>query len=63
MVNVTVLGQNNIELPDGVHPPGIDPEDFLPVSTGSGFVWDSAGHIVTNNHVVADAEEVQIAHP
>ena len=25
---------------------------------GSGFVWDKAGHIVTNNHVVSGAEEV-----
>lgn len=24
--------------------------------TGSGVVWDSEGHIVTNNHVVADAQ-------
>jgi len=28
--------------------------------TGSGFVIDKEGHIVTNNHVVAGAEEVQV---
>jgi 2-alkenal reductase len=28
--------------------------------TGSGFVLDSAGHIVTNNHVVADAERIVV---
>lgn len=28
--------------------------------TGSGFVWDERGHIVTNNHVVSDAEEVEV---
>lgn len=36
---------------------------FRPVpqeGTGSGFVWDTQGHIVTNNHVVAGAEEVQV---
>jgi S1-C subfamily serine protease len=29
--------------------------------TGSGFVYDSEGHIVTNYHVVADAESVSVA--
>jgi 2-alkenal reductase len=27
---------------------------------GSGFVWDAAGHVVTNNHVVEGADEVGI---
>jgi len=27
---------------------------------GSGFVWDDAGYIVTNNHVVADATEIEV---
>jgi serine protease Do len=27
---------------------------------GSGFVWDAQGHIVTNNHVVAGATEIQV---
>jgi 2-alkenal reductase len=30
------------------------------VGTGSGFVWDSAGHIVTNNHVVSNAEQIGV---
>jgi 2-alkenal reductase len=30
------------------------------VGTGSGFVWDQVGHIVTNNHVIAQAEEVGV---
>ena len=25
---------------------------------GSGFVYDDKGHIVTNNHVVEDAEKI-----
>lgn len=29
--------------------------------TGSGFVWDDQGHIVTNYHVVKRAAEVQVA--
>lgn len=28
--------------------------------TGTGFVWDESGHIVTNFHVVQDATEVEI---
>ena len=31
-----------------------------PLGDGSGFVIDNAGHIVTNYHVVQDAEEVQV---
>src|SRR5688572_8921571 len=27
---------------------------------GSGFVWDTAGHIVTNNHVVQGAQQVKV---
>ncbi|HEX8956569.1 MAG TPA: trypsin-like peptidase domain-containing protein [Burkholderiaceae bacterium] len=27
---------------------------------GSGFVWDAAGHVVTNYHVVEDATKVQV---
>ena len=27
---------------------------------GSGFVWDEQGHIVTNNHVVADADKIEV---
>mgnify|MGYP005842012999 FL=1 len=28
--------------------------------TGSGFVWDRQGHIVTNNHVVEGAERIEV---
>lgn len=27
---------------------------------GSGFVWDEQGHIVTNNHVVENAEKIEV---
>lgn len=33
----------------------------VPVGTGSGFVWDDKGHIVTNYHVVRNAQTAQIA--
>jgi len=31
------------------------------LGSGSGFVFDSSGHIVTNNHVVADADVLEIS--
>jgi 2-alkenal reductase len=30
------------------------------VGTGSGFVWDAAGHIVTNYHVVQGAQQIAV---
>src|ERR1041385_4190841 len=30
------------------------------VSAGTGFVWDRERHIVTNNHVVADATQIMV---
>lgn len=33
----------------------------VPIGTGSGFVWDDKGHIVTNYHVVRNAQTAQIA--
>src|SRR5262249_20210770 len=37
-------------------------EQFAPrgMGTGSGFVFDESGHIVTNNHVVQDAEKITV---
>lgn len=37
------------------------PENLFPAQgQGSGFVFDTKGHIVTNNHVVADANKVEV---
>jgi len=32
----------------------------VPQGSGSGFVWDSRGHIVTNFHVIADASRILV---
>jgi len=32
----------------------------VPRGTGSGFVWDERGHVVTNRHVVAEASGAQV---
>lgn len=33
----------------------------IPIGSGSGFVWDNEGHIVTNFHVIQQAKSAQIA--
>lgn len=32
----------------------------IPQGTGSGFIWDREGHIVTNYHVIKDANRVEV---
>ncbi len=32
----------------------------IPRGTGSGFVWDRDGHVVTNNHVILGASEARV---
>jgi S1-C subfamily serine protease len=32
----------------------------VPRGTGSGFIWDEAGHVITNLHVVADASRATV---
>ena len=66
VVNIQVV-QSLEGLPSG-HPdiPGLpadpnSPDDpFQQQGLGSGFVWDEAGHIVTNNHVVEGATRVTV---
>ena len=41
----------------GSMPPGML-SDFFSRAAGSGFVWDDEGHIVTNRHVVIEAERI-----
>jgi len=56
VVSITVLGTHR-----GVT--GFDAptdEELLPFASGSGFVWDREGHIVTNNHVVEGATKLQV---
>jgi 2-alkenal reductase len=59
VVSIDVSGQLDlgIDLPEG-HPFG--PDDSIPLSRGSGFLFDSQGHIITNNHVVENADTLQV---
>jgi S1-C subfamily serine protease len=42
---------------------GLPVNSTTPSGQGSGFVIDLEGHIVTNQHVVADAEEIEVDFP
>jgi serine protease Do len=67
-----VEGRDMPELPQ--LPPGSPFEEFFKdflekgqpnrkrkaTSLGSGFIIDNAGHVVTNNHVIQDAEEITV---
>jgi serine protease Do len=55
VVNVTVLGSAD-DLATGQTPS----DQLVPLGNGSGFVWDADGHIVTNNHVVDQAAQLQV---
>jgi S1-C subfamily serine protease len=62
VVNINVIGE--IEGFDHPEVPGFPespfPEEFFQRGLGSGFVIDTDGHIVTNNHVVEGARRIQV---
>jgi len=37
-----------------------EPQQYQESSEGSGFVWDTEGHIITNNHVVEGADVIRV---
>lgn len=39
---------------------GMPVREAVPKGTGTGFIWDSSGHIVTNFHVIRGADQVQV---
>ena len=61
VVYIQVIQRLKGNNPKGVFPnaPRL-PDDFGQRGEGSGFVWDDQGRIVTNQHVVGDAETVTV---
>jgi 2-alkenal reductase len=57
VVSIEVIGSLDLDLPED-HP--MLPPPGTPLSRGSGFLYDDQGHIITNNHVVENAEEMQV---
>ncbi len=55
-----VEGFEHPALPEGVPTPELPNEPFRQEGEGSGIVVDTQGHIVTNNHVVADTTELLV---
>jgi S1-C subfamily serine protease len=53
-----VIGRNATQ--EQVTPEG---DQVVGVQTGTGFVWDEAGHIVTNNHVVQGTNAIDVRMP
>jgi len=60
---VSGLGDFNVPIPEVPGFPQIVPpqgQPFVQTGVGSGFVYDKEGHIVTNNHVVEGAKELEV---
>jgi serine protease Do len=69
VVNIRVVEKVNVTSSDTTQIPGFpffnlpqdqQPEQQYRSALGSGFVWDQNGHIVTNNHVVAGADKIEV---
>jgi S1-C subfamily serine protease len=59
-VSTTSVVQTNPTDPFGFPIPGFQQQETQK-ALGSGFVWDKAGHIVTNYHVVQGAKSIQVS--
>jgi len=60
VVNIRVVQRQSIpSLDQGQFPFDFNTPQYSQ-GLGSGFVWDSEGHIVTNNHVVEGADKIEV---
>lgn len=70
VVNIRVVEKETVTAPTGPELPGFrffapelpqGPQEQLRMGTGSGFVWNQDGYIVTNNHVVGGADRITVS--
>ncbi len=60
VVQITTTSVRTVEPDPFLNPFGF-PEEQTQEALGSGFVIDTAGHIVTNYHVVEGADEIEVS--
>jgi S1-C subfamily serine protease len=64
VVNIRTVQRQTVVFPVVPEMPGYPfpqgPQEFVRQGSGSGFVWDTLGHIVTNNHVVEGADRITV---
>jgi len=64
VVNIRTVQRQTVVFPVVPEVPGYPfpqgPQEFIRQGSGSGFVWDTLGYIVTNNHVVEGADRISV---
>ncbi len=56
VVNINVIENTPVLPPIN----GTTPQSPFAAALGSGFIWDTAGHIVTNNHVIENSTRITV---
>jgi 2-alkenal reductase len=60
VVNISVVQKQSATFPNFPDSPFSGPQQQYSQALGSGFLWDTTGNIVTNNHVIANADNITV---